>query len=62
MNSRWLRPIIFFIFLLFFLSFTLLDPVLAGPSGQQPTVDIPTVTSTPRGPYILVNALTATDR
>ena len=28
---------------------------------QQPTGDIPTVTSTPRGPYVIVNAQTAND-
>lgn len=33
----------------------------AGPLAQQPTGSIPTVTSTPRGAYVVVNALTAND-
>ncbi|MBG0788419.1 MAG: SH3 domain-containing protein [Anaerolineaceae bacterium] len=33
----------------------------AGPLAQQPTGSIPTVTSTPRGPYVVVNSLTAND-
>jgi hypothetical protein len=60
MKTRWIRPIILLLFLLL-LGSSFLDPVLAGPSEQQPTVDIPTVTSTPRGPYVVVNALTAND-
>ncbi len=45
----------------FVLVFQWIDPVSAGPFSQQPTVDIATVTSTPRGPYVVVNALTAGD-
>lgn len=33
----------------------------AGPLVQQPTGSVPTVTSTPRGPYVVVNQLTAND-
>lgn len=33
----------------------------AGPLAQQPTGSVPTVTSTPRGPYVVVNTLTAND-
>jgi hypothetical protein len=61
MKYRWIRPIILFLFLAILVSFTLASPVEAGPLAQMPTVDIPTVTSTPRGPYIVVNALTAND-
>ena len=37
------------------------DIAEAGPLLQQPTGSIPTVTSTPRGTYIVVNVLTAGD-
>ena len=37
------------------------DVAEAGPLAQQPTGSMATVTSTPRGPYIVVNALTAND-
>jgi hypothetical protein len=39
----------------------MLGSVEAEPVAQLPTVDIPTVTSTPLGPYVVVNALTAND-
>lgn len=35
--------------------------VQAGPLPQQPTGVIPTVTSTPRGPYVIVNAIAANE-
>lgn len=61
MNCRLIKPIIL-IFLFAFLVLTMVqEPVQAGPLSQQPTGDIPTVTSTPRGPYVIVNALTASD-
>lgn len=61
MNCRLIKPIIL-IFLFAFLVLTMVqEPVQAGPLSQQPTGDIPTVTSTPRGPYVIVNALTAND-
>lgn len=41
--------------------FNLTHPVMGEPLAQQPTGVLPTVTSTPRGPYIVVNPLTATD-
>ena len=34
---------------------TVSSPALAGPNGQQPTVDIPTVTGSPSGPIAVVN-------
>jgi len=61
MRCRWFRPIFFILLGVFMVGFIILEPVAAGPLYQQPTVDIPTVTSTPRGPYIVVNALTAND-
>lgn len=41
--------------------FSLLNPVSGEPLAQQPTGSVPTVTSTPRGAYVIVNPLTATD-
>jgi len=61
MKYRWIRPILFFFFLIILVGFSVMGSVEAGPLAQQPTVDIPTVTSTPRGPYVVVNALTAND-
>jgi hypothetical protein len=61
MQYRWFRPIIFFSFLLILIGFSMLGSVEAEPVAQLPTVDIPTVTSTPLGPYVVVNALTAND-
>lgn len=59
-KTRW----IFIAFIALMLVFTLLiqpSVVKAGPPAQQPTGSVPTVTSTPRGAYIVVNALTAND-
>ena len=61
MNCRLFRPIIFLLFFAFLVVILLHQPVQAGPLSQQPTGEIPTVTSTPRGPYVIVNALTAND-
>lgn len=60
-NLRWIRLLFFVSTLILLLSFSLVGPVDAGPLAQQPTVDIPTVTSTPRGVYIVVNALGANE-
>ena len=61
MDYRPIRPIILLLFLAFLVLIWLHQPVQAGPLSQQPTGEIPTVTSTPRGPYVIVNALTAND-
>jgi len=61
MKYRWFRPIIFFSLLVILVGFGFLGSAEAGPVAQLPTVAIPTVTSTPRGPYVVVNALTAND-
>jgi len=61
MKYRWFRPIIFFSLLVLLVGFSLMGSAEAGPVAQLPTVAIPTVTSTPRGPYVVVNALTAND-
>lgn len=61
MKYRWFRPILFLFVLMLVVGLSVKGTVEAGPLAQQPTVNIPTVTSTPRGPYIIVNALTAND-
>ncbi len=61
MNNRWIRPFILLFFLIMLFGFYFLQPVEALPPRQQPTGSVPTVTSTPRGPYVVVNALTAND-
>lgn len=62
MRYRCLRPIVFIVLLVSILLILWFDQsVYANPLAQQPTGSIPTVTSTPRGPYVIVNALTAND-
>ncbi|MFW5714007.1 MAG: SH3 domain-containing protein [Brevefilum sp.] len=61
MKYRLVRPIILIISLALLIVIALQQPVQAGPLSQQPTGEIPTVTSTPRGPYVIVNAVTAND-
>jgi hypothetical protein len=61
MKYRWIRPILFLSILMTLVGFSIMGTVKAGPLSQLPTVSIATVTSTPRGPYVIVNALTAND-
>ncbi len=61
MTYRWLRAVFITILLIILFDLMSVNPVNAGPLAQQPTGEIPTVTSTPRGPYVIVNPLTATD-
>lgn len=61
MKYRWVRPILILFMLVLWVCFSLINPVEAGTLAQQPTVDFPTVTGTPRGPYVVVNAGTAND-
>lgn len=49
------------LFLVVVLLFSGVIPGESAPLAQQPTGEMPTVTSTPRGPYLVVNPLTATD-
>lgn len=57
-----LHSIIFAILnFIFLIWFVFISPVLAISPAQQPTGELPTVTSTPRGPYVVVNPITATD-
>jgi len=58
---RLIKGTIFLLLFVVLIATFLNQPVQAGPLSQQPTGDIPTVTSTPRGPYVVVNAVTATD-
>ncbi len=61
MKYRAIRPIVIIIFFAFLAVMVLHQPVQAGPLSQQPTGDIPTVTSTPKGPYVIVNAIAANE-
>lgn len=61
MNYRRLQPIIFLLLLILLIGFSLIGSAQAGSLSQLPTGSIATVTSTPRGVYIVVNSLTAND-
>ncbi len=61
MRYRWFRPVLFFTILLILVALNFYAPVEAGPMAQQPTGEMATVTSTPRGAYVMVNPVTATD-
>ncbi len=61
MKYRSIRIVTFTIFVFLLLSFHLMGNVQAGPLPQQPTGVIPTVTSTPQGPYVIVNAIAANE-
>jgi hypothetical protein len=58
---RWIRPFLLLVVIMLMAWFSFLNPVSGEPLAQQPTGSVPTVTSTPRGPYVVVNPLTATD-
>lgn len=58
---RWIRPFLLLSVIMLMAWFSLLNPVSGEPLAQQPTGSVPTVTSTPRGAYVIVNPLTATD-
>ena len=57
MRNRSVVPIGVFLIIVIFLGLSLIKPVNAYSSGQMPTGVIPTVTSTPRGPYVIVNCI-----
>lgn len=59
MKSQRIKPILIFFALVLLLGLSFIGPVEAGPLVQQPTGEIATVTSTPRGAYVIVNPLTA---
>ncbi len=61
MKNRLIRTSFVIFFLMIIVGLTLVGQVQAGPLAQQPTGVIPTVTSTPRGPYVIVNAITANE-
>lgn len=56
-----LRIFAFAAILFLLLGISLMENVQAGSLAQQPTGVIPTVTSTPRGPYVIVNAIAANE-
>jgi hypothetical protein len=59
--KKWFRPVVVLLVLFIMIWFSLVYGVEAEPLAQQPTGVVPTVTSTPRGAYVIVNPLTATD-
>ncbi len=61
MKFRVIRLIAITAFLFLLFGFNLMGNVQAGPLSQQPTGVIPTVTSTPSGPYVIVNAIAANE-
>jgi hypothetical protein len=63
MKSQKFRLILISSIALILMVMMLIRPSVAeaGPLAQQPTGSIPTVTGTPRGPYVVVNTLTAND-
>ncbi|MDF1519003.1 MAG: SH3 domain-containing protein [Brevefilum sp.] len=61
MKNRLIRASFVIFFLMIIVGLSLVGQVQAGPLTQQPTGVIPTVTSTPRGPYVIVNAIAANE-
>lgn len=61
MKYRLIRIIAIIFIILILVGFNYLEKVQAGPLIQQPTGVIPTVTSTPGGPYVIVNAIAANE-
>jgi hypothetical protein len=61
MKNRLICTSFVIFFLMIIVGLTLVGQVQAGPLAQQPTGVIPTVTSTPRGPYVIVNAIAANE-
>lgn len=55
MQKKLIRVILIVFTLFSLIGFTKISQVQAGPNRQQPTVSIPTVTSSPTGPIIEVN-------
>lgn len=61
MKFWWIRTIFFISILIILFGLSWMAVVQARPLIQQPTGVIPTVTSTPRGPYVIVNAIAANE-
>ena len=55
MHQKFIRATLIVFTLFGLIGFTKINQVQAGPHRQQPTVSIPTVTSSPTGPTIEVN-------
>lgn len=61
-NKIQSKRVVFLVFITAILvALNLTGPVMGEPLAQQPTGELPTVTSTPRGPYVVVNPITATE-
>jgi len=58
---HWKKTLLFIFVTAFLMGLSVISPVTGEPLAQQPTGVLPTVTSTPRGPYVVVNPVTATE-
>jgi hypothetical protein len=58
---RWIQSILLLFVLAILLWFSFFSPIMETTLAQQPTGEVPTVTSTPRGPYVVVDPIAATD-
>lgn len=61
MTKQWIKPLLLVSLLAMVLVILTLAPMVTDAIAQAPTSSIPTVTSTPRKSYIVVNALAAGD-
>ena len=58
---QWIRSICLLFVLSILVWFSFFSPIMQITLAQQPTGEVPTVTSTPRGPYVVVDPIAATD-
>ena len=58
---RWTRTFLLVLVLTILVWFSFFNSATDKAIAQQPTGEIPTVTSTPRGPYVVVDPIAATD-
>lgn len=60
-QSRWIKFVIFAMILLILLWLSFFGSITDISVAQIPTGEVPTVTSTPRGPYVVIDPIAATD-
>lgn len=60
-QSRWIRTVLSIIVLSILLWLSFFSPITEITLAQIPTGEVPTVTGTPRGPYVVVDPVAATD-
>jgi len=61
MKKSWIKFISMIFIVGLVVGLTVLLSITGNVAGQLPTVDIPTVTSSPRGPYVIVNITTSSN-